>query len=329
MWRLTETNLKILRFIQLQARTSARTVSKTCGIKEHAVLYAFRKLRERGLLASRPLINFSRLGYTEYDLYLRLSGSAKRSRAQLVRWAASVGNVQVLAEVGGDFQYEVTLVARNVSELVEIVAELSERLGKVSLEKSMAIRTSNWLFGTKSLATLRRPLPIIGYDCSNDTERLSASDCRMLASLEWLEEFNVSRLARQLGEPPSTIEYRLRRLEEKGVIAGYFHDYSPLHESVGFPGFTLLIRLKGSPAGFAAEFFEFCQKHPFIDVLNGAIGSWDYKLMARVPSYDGVLRLVDEIHERFDDRIGDIRTVPILKVHRVCVFPAAMPAANS
>jgi DNA-binding Lrp family transcriptional regulator len=325
-WRPSDTQLKILRYIQLQARVSASDIAHACGIKEHTIFYAMRLLRDKGLLASRPMINYSQLGYTEYDLYLRLSGSAAQSRARLISWANEIQNVAVLLEVGGEFQYEVVLVARSVSELAQALGALGKHLGDMPMQKSMSIRTSTWCFGTKCLSHFRKPLPKIGYHCGAENTRLTGLDVRMLGSMQWLEELNISRIARQLKEPASTIEYRLRRLEERGVIAGYFYDYSMLNETIGYIGFHLLVKLKGAESGFADKFFEYCWKHVNIDVVHGGIGNFDYKLEVRVPAYDTLVTLVDDIYERFEPSIAEINVYPLLKVNQVSTFPVTASA---
>jgi DNA-binding Lrp family transcriptional regulator len=329
MLKFSDSHLRVLRCIQLQARISAREVGRACGMKESAVFYALRRFRSHGLLISRPLVNYSLLGFTEYDLYMRCTGPVVQARAQLISWAEKMRNVAVLAEVGGEYQFELVFVARSVAEVMAMMESLSCEVRGVSFEKSIALRTSSWFFGTKCIYPARKPMPVLGYDCSSQIEETTPLDHRMLGTLSGLEEFNVSRLARDLGQPVTTIEYRLRRLEERKVIAGYFYDFGPLNDAIGYLGFHLVVRRKGGANGFAGHFFDFCRKHPHIDVLQGGIGNWDYKLLARVPSYAAVLSVVDDIYEHFEAHIEDVRVLPMLKVHRVAVFPGIQiaPAA--
>jgi Lrp/AsnC family leucine-responsive transcriptional regulator len=101
---------------------------------------------------------------------------------------------------------------------------------------------------------------------------LNELDLAILAELERDARISVSKLARRLNSPNSTIRDRIRALEESGVILGYSAIINPKKLGLGIKAIIQASRAQGVPLeDFCSEAEEF----PEITHLQVVTGDTD------------------------------------------------------
>lgn len=78
------------------------------------------------------------------------------------------------------------------------------------------------------------------------TARLDPTDRRLIAALRRAPRAPVAELARRLSVTRGTVQTRLRRLEESGVVGGYGPDVDPVAAGFDVRAFTTLIISQGA-----------------------------------------------------------------------------------
>ena len=172
--------------------------------------------------------------------------------------------------------------------------ELSADFGQVFLEKSIAIRLSLEYFGNKYLRPVkndseRLERASLTYAVTKDRVIIDETDHRILHGLTQLTYSSRSELSRLIGIPFSTLEHRIRRLEQKKVIVGFYHHIPP--ESIGMQSYLLLISIKDITSRFKERFRKFCVTHPSVVVFINTIGSWDFEVAVEVQESADIMRL--------------------------------------
>jgi Lrp/AsnC family transcriptional regulator, leucine-responsive regulatory protein len=113
--------------------------------------------------------------------------------------------------------------------------------------------------------------------------QVDALDEQILAALQANGRLTMKALAEQVGlSSPAMIE-RVRRLEERGVIAGYRAVIAP--GSLGRP----------IPGGDYSPFLERVEAEPAIAECHRITGSAHYIVKAHLPDVGSLERLVDEL----------------------------------
>src|SRR5690606_27078842 len=100
-----------------------------------------------------------------------------------------------------------------------------------------------------------------------------------------------------LAIPASTIDLRMRRLSERGVISG--HLLAVDCTTYGFQPFKLLIFAKGVNPDLSAGLQKFCERHPNVTYLIECLGTWDYEVGIEVANTEEVTGIMQEIFEEF------------------------------
>jgi len=100
----------------------------------------------------------------------------------------------------------------------------------------------------------------------------------------------VASLARKLGLSRTTVQDRLRRLEENGTIAGYA---VKLGEARG-PGLSAMISLCAEPKK-QLEVSRAVSRIPQVETLYAVSGKFDYVALVRAATAEEIDRLIDQM----------------------------------
>ncbi len=122
-------------------------------------------------------------------------------------------------------------------------------------------------------------------------QRLNTTDKALLALLSVDARLSVSALARKLGKSRSTVQDRLRRLEESGVIAGYG---LRLGAEAGLDVVRAIIMLHVVPRALASV-VSILKRRPDITVLHAVSGKIDLVAEVACASPEAIDKTLDFI----------------------------------
>jgi len=107
----------------------------------------------------------------------------------------------------------------------------------------------------------------------------------------------ISRIAKELKEPSTTIHYNIKRMEEEGVIKTYkaVFDYKKI--DAGFCTF-ILINLSPDEYGNPERIAKELSKHKEIESVDICTGDWEIIAKARVKDQDEYYQLVKNVISR-------------------------------
>jgi DNA-binding Lrp family transcriptional regulator len=125
------------------------------------------------------------------------------------------------------------------------------------------------------------------------SQNLTDKDEELLALLRANAREPVASLARKLGVSRSTVQDRLQRLEDKGIIAGY---EVRLAESIAKGGLQAFVTLEVEPR-LIAEVGRAIAKLPEIEALYSVSGKIDLVAQVRAATAEALDRLLDRIAE--------------------------------
>jgi Lrp/AsnC family leucine-responsive transcriptional regulator len=316
---LSETDCKILSVVNLHADMPLREIQSRTKLKEHQISYSLKKLLESGLITRKILVDVYRLGYTNYGLFFSIHSDNRRTHRQILETLVRSPRISFLAELGGDFQYELTFVAKELIEVSEFLDWLTQKFGNIFFQKSTATRLSLHDFPAKLLFPISGKPPALRWGMTHDRFAIDALDHNILSALSNSQATSTSTVARLLDIPYSTADFRIRRLEERKIIGGYF--YLVDNFRIGIQNYLFLIYLKGMSHGLHERMLRFCREHKNIRYLVENLGEWDYEIGVEIRDQRAISDLSREILEIFGSDINTIKTLPIFAYHKVVNFP--------
>jgi DNA-binding Lrp family transcriptional regulator len=121
--------------------------------------------------------------------------------------------------------------------------------------------------------------------------QVTAKDEELLAALKQNARAPVAVLARRLGLSRTTVQDRLRRLEEAGIIAGYSVRLAREMDVGGMRAFVTLAVEPRRQVEVARKLMQFAQ----IEALHSVSGKFDFIATVRTLTSETMDGLIDEL----------------------------------
>ena len=317
--RLSQRDRRILLHAQLQADRPISALRQNCPYHEHSIRYAVQQARRQEMIQPRCFIDLCRLGYSQYEIFFSLSARSHGEDRKFIEELVSSERVSFFCELGGDYQYGVNVCAKNLREVSDFFDSFSERHGEIFSEKSMAARLALFFFGNKYLSDEKRVVDQLSYSACTEFVTVDQTDQIVLHALTNSSFSSRRQLARSLNMPLSTLEYRIKRLEERQVVIGYYYHVDP--QKLGMQSYLLLVCVKGVNRAVKEGFFEFCKSHPNIVVLIHCLGNWDFELMVDVATSNDIIAVTQQVREQLGVALQFIKVLPFFNYLKVAEYP--------
>jgi DNA-binding Lrp family transcriptional regulator len=317
--KLSPAQAKIIVAAQLDADNPLAKLRSRTGLKEHTIRYTLERAREQGIIERRYFINLCRLGYLQHEVFFSLTSEQVGMRDALLTEFKASDRISWIGRLGGDYQYGINICSRDITQVVSFFDELSKTYGRAFVEKNLSLRVGLTFFGNRYLAPSLKPLAPLRYHSSIEAVEIDVTDHKILSALTSRCPVSGHELARILGMPQSTVDYRLKRLKSSGVIVGSYYNFRGEH--VGILSFLCLMSTKGLGSAFRDKALAFCNSHPEIVVLVESIGSWDFEFVIDAFSAEEAMRTSEQILDFFGRDINWLKMIPLFSYPKVHEYP--------
>lgn len=124
-------------------------------------------------------------------------------------------------------------------------------------------------------------------------KNLDKLDLEIIAELQKDCRTPLQDIAKRVGHPPSTVHYRVKRLEKEGIIDGYYAKINP--EKVGMDYITV-IRIF---ARYASKYYNVVGKElskvPGVWAVYYSLGEQDFFVFTRSENRSDFMATLDEV----------------------------------
>lgn len=284
---------------------SLAEVAKTAKSKPHTVRYVIQQLLDSNTLDPFYLIRFSKLGVRLYSFFFSVSPV----KADLfIKQLQKDPRVTWITEQTGNPRFEMAVITRDPLEVDLLLKQLAEKTGAQIQERSWAIETDSYHFGSRYLGDIGRGIlwedhfstPLTSLPLSELD--LIIIDC--LRDSSTLKRESFSELARRLKYPQTTVNYHIKKLIESGVLSKKMHYLSM--EKAGLFQYQIVIVLNAEIPDIHEKLIEFCRKNPAVIYLTRGFGGWDYKIICQGMAFNDGLDVRDKLEYAFAGRFAQV-----------------------
>ncbi len=317
--RLTSIEHHVLSAIQFDGRVSVAEIAKLINSKESTVRYAIDTLREKQIIYFAPLIDLTRLGFTYYTILFSLTSEESRRIEKIREFIAQSTQVIFAREIGGKYQFAITFVACSAMEVNNFCRGLEESAGELIKERQLAIHMDMAVYRADYLNSKLHGESFVAWGQERKKETIDEIDHIILRGINSPSFDSFKELARSNGIPVSTLEYRLKRLEQKQIILCYRNIIRAV--KLGVHRFWVTIRTTEASDALTNKFFKFCQDNSHIRYATKALGPWDFDLGFDAPSAPAGLEIRQTISDSLGDKVVQMTTINVFQSYRVCNYP--------
>lgn len=305
--QLTQRERDIFSLVEFNVETPAAAVARKLKMPVASVHYTLRRLLENEILRPRCFINSCRLGLLDIGFYFSLSEQSKRGRENLISRFKQHPSVAYIGSVLGDFQYVAVLMCRDLNHFSSLITELTGSHDNVVSDKQIVPRLSATRFARKYLSPRHATLQSMRLKADGEPATLDETDTRIVWALGNRPYESLRELARFLGLPLATVDRRVKKLREQGIIQGLFYDLNV--DKIGVQSFRVLISIQGLSCSIRKEIAQVCAKHPLVTYMIEVLGSWDLEIGIETFDPRQVSSVVEELHTQSGGKISGVRVL--------------------
>ena len=310
---------QVLGVIHFDPRCPVKTLSKRIGLPEYTIRRVIRRLKNKGIIKFRPMINVYMLGLTQYAVFFSLASAGQKVHIHFRDKLVRSDEVSFVCELGGEHQYGITICARSAVEVLAFLGKLSKEFGAALNEHILSIQTRLYDFPCKFFLSKVSRNSSCSWGLSNTVIKIDKTDHLILSALRQLSDYSLTELAHRSDLPISTVDYRLHKLEEQKVISGYFYQINT--EKFGFYPYLLTVYTRGVAPPLTKRMVEFARNEDAARIVVETMGAWDYEIGIEVKTPKDASLVAQRLHEEFRDDIRSIRILPVLSYSKVENYP--------
>lgn len=313
MYKLSPRERLLLAVVELGAQLPYAEIARRLKTKEHTARYALLKLQEENIISlPRPIIDWNRLGIIHHSLFFSLGSKGIRGREKLLKVLHADPEVSWIFELGGEFHFGISLSVRDVRAMVDFLKKLSVQFGDVIFSKSLTTQVAFHYYGRRYFSPNIKGRSAVNFCIHQKTPIvIDEVDQAIIKGLTTEQYRSLREFSNRINIPHPTVDRRVRSLEQRGVIRGYFHWIDT--DKLGVQRFVLLANARGLSSSFMTELLRYAEEELNVVYLTECIGEWDFEIGIEVDSSHAVSLLTQRLYERLGDSIQSLNVIPILK----------------
>ncbi len=308
---------KLLLELDLDAKAAPKELAKKVGISGQAVLYRIKRLEENGILTGyKAIINFSRLGYTSFSVFCRLENSDEKKTAQIIEYLQSLGGVYWIGICGGRFDISFGLMCKSVFEFNRLYYDFKNLYSSHLSETAVAIRselrqfTRNYLISDERM----RLKPSLFFGKEPQLFEIDSLDSDIMSAIAPNCRRPITEIASLLGKPAATVAFRIKKLEQEGIIQGY--DTVVKVQKYGVQSYRLLLTIDSMDEKERNRLFLYCQQNPTVWLAAETVGAWNFEIVYEVESHERLERELLSLKKIFGGMISKIEVLVMFEEDR-------------
>ncbi|MEK6893006.1 MAG: Lrp/AsnC family transcriptional regulator [Nanoarchaeota archaeon] len=311
---------KILFELDFNARMPYSVLGRKVGLSKQGAEYRVQNLIKRGIIKGfYPIVNVPKLGYIYCRLSLTLQNITMEKKKEIVKYLQDNPKVFWLLDVQGICDIFIVIWAKSLTEFREFIEEVENRFGGYIKETSDTIGTDVIHFRHRYLLGKEKTEEIHIAE-TQDRINIDRIDQEILLLLCEDARISLVNIAQKVKESAKLVAYRIRKMEEKGLIEGY----RPIidHNIIGYTYYKIFISLNNISKGSLKELRDYIkQNHSLIYIVEGIGFRCDLDIELMVKSNQELFKFMEELRYKFPELIGEYQNVVFMNTLKVRYLP--------
>lgn len=311
---------KILYELDRDSRQSNHQLGKKLGLSGQVVGNRVKRLLNTGVIEYFHVkTNPSVLGYMHIKIYFRLHNLSKEKEEELLRDLSKQKNVYWLSSLRAKYDLVASIYVKTITDFSELYDSLFGRWGGYILERNVVV-LERALTYTKAYLVSGRQSQEIVYSVGKEKEvTLDSIDKVLLTILNTGGRTSFIDLAAQLKVSADTVNYRLNRLKNSGVITGFGAkiDFRKLNHHYHL----IFLRLQNMDLQKYRKLETVAKLNSNIIIFIKTIGDHDIELEVETTSDRELDELMKSVRDHFFLEIKDYELLEVTGEHRLTYYP--------
>lgn len=302
--KLDSKDREILLELDMDARQNYSQIAKKVGLSKQGVEYKINKLiSSRVITGFYPLIDMPRLGYIYCRTALTFENAPKKKQEEIIDYLIKDPRWFLVLTTHGAADLGAVMWTKKIRVFYDAVNDLLNKYGNHISEHNDNVVTNIVHLQRRFLVGKGKRKRV---DIGETDERASIDeiDKRILKALNDDVRMPLVEMAKRVGESDRVVSYRIKKMEERRIIAGYRVRLDI--KKLGFIGYKIWMHAKKRPPGM----MEYLISNPNVTFIVDAVGlpeELDFEIL--VEKTKDLFDFIHELRNRFPTVLGSYRTL--------------------
>lgn len=305
---------KILYELSKDARLPASKIAKKTGVSKDIAVYTINKLLKGNVVRQLfTLINTEALGFTRYELFMKLKNNEKEiieflKKHPMFIWARSaIGEWDLLTE----------FYARDSLEQEKIIRELNTKFGSSIKKMNSAVVLKEYCYPLKSIGYKEEEHHI--EERTEAKQKIDKHDFEILRALADNARINVVDIARKAKISPDAVTYRIKNLIKNKMILGY--RVAVNEAMLGFSKYKILLKLGNINEQTYSTLLAFLKMQKSMQYIKRCVGEWDFSITVLAKDTNELRKITTDIKSNLKEALDDYKILILFEEHKNTYFP--------
>ena len=300
---------KILTLLSENSRMPISEIDKKVSLSRDSISYRINGMKEEGVIQGLyPSINFKKLGYNIYHLFLLIEEKSRERQKQLFKNLKEHQNTISVMEYSDRWDVEIIMIAKSLEEFDMITSNLLSNFSDMILEKGRLAEINTFhsillpygFYENKGNKTIKE-----------ETYELDKKDFDILKTIKDNCRLSTYDISKEVNLSPDAIGLRIKKLIKSNIIKKF--SLLPNFSLLGFSLYTFAVKMKVLDQANESKFKAFVEDHPHIIKAVKTLGAWDLIVYIISDNPRDFHQTIKQIKKEFSHTINNYETWVALK----------------
>ncbi len=314
-YKLDLKDKKILAELDKDSRQSCSKIAKKVGLSTEVVNYRIKRLEKENIIKDYvAIINLSKLGIKQFKILLSLEHLTQEKLNSKVKQLVAIKNIKWIATCKGKWDLVLTIYADSLDQIVSLKRKVVSIFGNTINQQDVSLASFAEVYNRDFILNKEEKLTPHKIIETSQKAHLDNLDYKILKILSANARKPLLDISAQLDKPVKTINYRIKRLIQEGIITGF--RISLNYKKLGMKFYKAFIELSNSSEENTKELLSFIKISPNITHNMEVVGEWDFEPEFETYSEEEFDKIVDGLKSKFSKIIKRIEVITISKEHK-------------
>lgn len=219
---LDEYDKRIIRLLDMNARTPASIVSKKIKLPKETVTFRIKRLiKNKTITGFYTIINASKIGFQYYRIFISFGKITDNIEKEICSFILKQNTCTNLRIIEGNYDICFMTMHKNPEELKKLLTEFNQLFGKYIVSRSINIVIKTHRFNKIRSDDIEDKKETFNQ-AKPENQILSQKERKIIEELSLNARRPITEIARNIGLDPKVVKYHMTKLENSGIIVGYF-----------------------------------------------------------------------------------------------------------
>lgn len=154
----------------------------------------------------------------------------------------------------------------------------------------------------------------INFNYGGNMEKLDVKDRKILYELDMNSRQSFSHLAKKVGLHRDVVTYRVKKLQEKGIITNFYTEIND--KKLGYAEAKFYLNYQNVSPPIKQEIIEYLTKSPYLDIVHSLEGQYDLVVISSEKDiakfYEVWNNIINRYRDFFSNQVFCIESISII-----------------